>query len=92
MSCPSAGVCAAGGSFTDTAGYVQGFVVNERHGRWQRAEAVPGLTKLNVGGDAVVRSLRCASDGNCAAGGFYESSTLEPLLSAGHPAVRGQRA
>ncbi len=78
VSCPSAGNCTAGGSFTGENGDVQGFVVNQRHGRWQHAEEVPGLKAMNVGGDAVVSSVRCASAGDCAAGGQYEPSTAPP--------------
>jgi hypothetical protein len=37
------------------------------------AEEVPGAATLNVGGDAQVLSLSCASAGNCAAGGYYEN-------------------
>jgi hypothetical protein len=72
---PVGGDCTAGGQFTDAAGHVQGFVVNERKGRWQSAEEVPGLGALNVGGGAEVGTVRCASAGDCVAGGRYKSST-----------------
>jgi len=39
--------------------------------RWSAAVPVPGLAKLNVGHDAMLNDLACASGGNCAAGGFY---------------------
>ncbi len=38
---------------------------------WGKAEPVPGLAKLNKGGNAEVTSLSCWSVNNCAAGGFY---------------------
>jgi len=68
VSCGSAGNCAAGGSYQDSHGHSQGFVVSERHGVWGRAIEVPGLGALNKG-DAGVSSVSCASAGNCAAGG-----------------------
>jgi hypothetical protein len=43
VSCASAGNCGAGGHYRDRHGNGQGFVVSERHGRWGRAIAVPGL-------------------------------------------------
>ena len=43
----------------------------ERNGRWRTAIDVPGLGILNKGGDALIRSVSCASAGSCAAGGFY---------------------
>src|ERR1700683_3391789 len=40
-------------------------------GTWRQAIEAPGLAHLNVGGDALMQSLACASPGNCTAGGFY---------------------
>jgi hypothetical protein len=71
VSCPSAGNCAAGGSYNDGSGNLQAFVVSERHGVWARAMQVPGSGALNKGGLARINSASCASAGNCAAGGFY---------------------
>jgi hypothetical protein len=87
LSCPSAGNCGAGGSGVNgnsdydgnTVNYA--FVVGERDGRWTGAVTPPGLTALNVGGDAstppgsspgaAVSSVSCPSAGSCAAGGYY---------------------
>ena len=71
VSCPSAGNCAAGGSYLDGAGHLQVFVASEVKGRWRNATEVPGSGALNKGGHAVVNSVSCASAGNCAAGGSY---------------------
>jgi len=49
-------------------------VAVERKGRWRGAIEVPGLGTLNTGRIAAVRSVSCASAGNCAAGGFYKDS------------------
>jgi hypothetical protein len=75
LSCASAGNCAAGGSYEDSSGNTQAFVVDETAGTWGKAKKVPGTASLNVGGDAYVLSLSCASAGNCAAGGSYEDSS-----------------
>jgi len=74
VSCASAGNCAAGGGYTDSSGYEQGFVARETNGGWGKAIEVPGLGALNGDSDAsraYVGSVSCASPGNCAAGGAY---------------------
>jgi hypothetical protein len=75
LSCPSAGDCAATGSYKDSSRQYEAFVVNEKDGTWGRAEEIPGTAKLNVGGYAMAPALSCASAGNCAAGGYYEDSS-----------------
>ncbi|MHB1431643.1 MAG: hypothetical protein ACYCVZ_05965 [Streptosporangiaceae bacterium] len=74
VSCTAAGNCAAAGSFTDRARHGQAFVVSERHGIWGRAEEVPGLAALNVGGSAGIHQVSCSSAGNCSAGGWYKDA------------------
>src|SRR5215472_9565391 len=78
VSCASAGNCAAGGFSTDLGnpGHGQAFVVSEINGTWRKAIEVPGSGMLNKGGAAGVNSVSCASAGNCAAGGFYEHSSV----------------
>ncbi len=75
VSCGAPGNCAAGGSYTDAAGRVQAFVMNEVSGRWGTLMPVPGLSRLNTGGRAYVTSVSCASAGNCAAGGAFTVSS-----------------
>jgi len=70
VSCASAGNCAAGGSY-HIDHHHQGFVADERNGRWGTAIAVPGLAALNTGGQAIVNTVSCAKAGSCAAGGAY---------------------
>lgn len=74
LSCPSAGNCAAGGYYTDHVGHLQAVVASERNGTWGKALKVPGLTKLNAGGNAQIRSLSCPSAGNCVAAGLYKDA------------------
>jgi len=77
VSCGSAGNCAAGGYYTDSAGGEHGFVASERSGVWGRAIEVPGLAALSAGGYSEVSSVSCASAGSCAAGGSYNRSIYD---------------
>jgi hypothetical protein len=49
-------------------------------GSWGTAREVPGTAALNQSGFARVRSLSCASPGNCSAGGFYWSGNFHPFV------------
>ena len=75
MSCVSPGNCAAGGYFNTGVGRGKvtrdAFVVGEAHGAWLAPHALTGARTLNVGRDAQVNSVSCASAGACAAGGYY---------------------
>ena len=71
VSCASSGNCSAGGYYG--TGSTQAFIVNETHGTWGKAEAVPGLAALNRG-NAEVSSVSCTAVGDCTAGGEYDSS------------------
>jgi hypothetical protein len=70
VSCASAGNCSAGGEYEDKSGD-QAFVVSEVNGTWKTAEEAPGSATLDVGGNAWVTSVSCASAGSCSAGGYY---------------------
>jgi hypothetical protein len=71
ISCPSAGNCAAGGSYMDGSFHTQAFVVDETGGTWGNAQEVPGTAALNVGDFASATAVSCPSAGNCATVGFY---------------------
>src|SRR5262245_21422213 len=45
-------------------------------GIWGNAEQVPGTASLNVGGEAAIFSVSCASAGNCGGGGVYKDASL----------------
>jgi hypothetical protein len=66
LSCASAGNCAAGGQYENGSGNLQGFVVSETNGTWQKAEEVPGIGTKYQGS---IETVSCASAGNCVAGG-----------------------
>ena len=76
VSCASAGNCSAGGSYTDSSGNIQAFVVSQTGGTWHPAIEVPGTAALNQGGDAEITLVSCASVGNCTAGGHYLDRSL----------------
>jgi hypothetical protein len=71
VSCGAAGSCSAGGSYTDSSGNYQAWVVSETKGTWGKAEEVPATGALNTGGNAEVDSVSCRSASSCAAGGYY---------------------
>ena len=73
VSCTSDGNCAAGGRYKESSGSSQAFVVDEVAGTWGTASEVAG--SLNIDGDAWINSVSCASDGNCAAGGYYKDGS-----------------
>jgi hypothetical protein len=75
VSCATAGNCAAGGFYTDASGHQQAFVVAETNGTWGTAVDAPGSGALNAGGLAAIKSVSCATAGNCAAGGFYTDAS-----------------
>ncbi len=79
VSCPAAGECAAGGTYTDGHSHPQAFTVSETNGSWGTAVEVPGTATLNSGGSAWVDSVSCAAAGECAAGGRYN-----PRAGPGH--------
>ena len=74
VSCASAGNCAVTGYYNNVDGQ-QGFVVNQTNGTWGNAIAIPALSVLNTGGSAIGSSVSCASAGNCAVTGYYNTTT-----------------
>ena len=76
LSCTSPGNCAAAGRYSlGTGSARQLFVANETNGRWSPAVEMPGIAALNAGRFADADSMSCTTSGNCAAGGYYETST-----------------
>lgn len=74
VSCPSAGNCAAGGSYAD-ADATRAFVVSEKSGHWGTATNVPLPGNPDVThSSGHTNSISCATAGNCAAGGSDLSS------------------
>jgi hypothetical protein len=71
VSCTSAGNCTAGGSHGGGGVASQAWVISQVRGVWGKARLV--AVPLNIGGEATVSSVSCASAGNCAAVGTYGS-------------------
>ena len=71
VSCATAGNCTAAGLYRDGSLHYQAFVVSEKKGSWGSAIEVPGTASLNMGGNARVNSVSCATAGACTAVGSY---------------------
>jgi hypothetical protein len=75
VSCGSPGNCVAGGYYTDSQGSPRAFVADQVNGAWNGAIEVPGSAKIaGRGGDAMLSAVSCATAGNCAAGGIYDTN------------------
>jgi hypothetical protein len=76
LSCGARENCAAVGSYNDRSGNVQSFVANEVRGKWSVATKVKlPANALKSGQNALLRSVSCASLGNCSAVGDYQDNT-----------------
>jgi hypothetical protein len=71
LACPAAGDCAIGGGYQDSHGNTQVFVDSQVHGKWHKAEEVPGIAALNTRGDAVISGVSCGAAGYCSVAGIY---------------------
>jgi hypothetical protein len=71
VSCPSAGNCAATGSYEASGGALEVWVASEHHGHWAKATAVRNYLHLNVGHDGEVQAISCSAAGDCTLGGDY---------------------
>jgi hypothetical protein len=91
VSCPSAGNCAAVGTYTDTAGSGQGLLLTETNGSWATgSEALLPANALRTKRQmAGLTSISCPTAGNCTAIGTYfdSSSNLRGLLLSEHGGV-----
>ena len=72
VSCASSTSCVAGGGYRDGSGHEQAFVSVYNGSAWADHE-LAGL--LNVGNNAYVKSVSCASSTSCVAGGDYRDGS-----------------
>jgi hypothetical protein len=80
VSCRSKGDCAASGTYSDTAGNAESFLVNEVDGKWGNAVGVSGLKKLKSNSSGLL-SISCGSPVSCSAvGGFSALNNNGALL------------
>jgi hypothetical protein len=77
ISCASAGNCGLAGSIS-TRGVLksQAFMATQTGGTWGKAQTVPGITALNTF-DAATTAVSCPAAGECTAGGYYTTNTLD---------------
>src|SRR5439155_1241316 len=81
VSCASAGNCSAVGRYVDSSSHAQGLLLSETGGTW--VAGVEASLPANAGSNPVValRSVSCASAGNCGAvGTYFDSSTHQQGL------------
>jgi hypothetical protein len=71
VSCPTAGNCVVVGGF-DAGGITQPYVAEERGGSWGQAQVAGGLDGITF---AFLKSVACASVGNCAAAGSFAGAS-----------------
>lgn len=78
IDCPSVGNCAAGGQFKNAAGHIEAFTVTLTGGVWGQGAPVvfaAGVQTLHPVDGGYLRSVSCASAGNCTATGRFRSGT-----------------
>lgn len=74
LSCSSAGNCSAGGAYSDSAGNVEGLVLNEVKGVWRAPVRLLPPLGADKDPSLTINSMSCASGGNCAAVGSFEDT------------------
>jgi hypothetical protein len=74
LSCPSAGNCSAGGSFTNSAGDVEGLVLSEVKGVWKAPIRLIPPSQADADPSLTINSLSCSSASNCVAVGSFEDT------------------
>jgi hypothetical protein len=82
LTCPSAGNCAAAGTYDDRAGLAQDWVASEVRGTWRPARRIPGAVTLSKGGPASVDFLSCPAAGDCTVIGEANNAAEGPLTFA----------
>ena len=74
VSCGSVGNCAVVGEYFDTSDNMQGFLLNETEGTWDRAIEARLPANANPNPGPSIEEVQCASAGNCTAVGRYIDS------------------
>jgi hypothetical protein len=80
ISCSAPGACSAGGSYTDSSGGTQAFLVNEASSTWSKPIEVPGEASLNRGASATISQVSCSGDGSCGVQGLYTDASKNTQL------------
>jgi len=74
LSCPSAGNCSAGGSYSDAKGNVQGLLLSEVKGIWKAPTRLVPPSAADPDPSLTINSLSCSTPGNCSAVGSFEDT------------------
>jgi LPXTG-motif cell wall-anchored protein len=75
VSCASEGNCTAVGSFKNAAGFIEALTMTSTGGVWgQATPAVFASGMENTGEDSRLKSVSCASAGNCTAVGTFKTA------------------
>jgi len=74
VSCPSAGDCAAVGSYTDGSGHGQGLLLQQSSWSWSSAVRAPLPADAGPAPNVDINSVSCVSAGHCTAVGRYLDS------------------
>jgi hypothetical protein len=74
LSCPSAGNCSAGGSYSDAKGNVQGLLLSEVKGVWKAPTRLLPPSSADPDPSLTINGLSCATAGNCSAVGSFEDT------------------
>ena len=74
VSCGSVGNCAVVGEYFDTSGEMQGLLVNEVEGTWDRGVEARLPANASSSPGPFIEEVQCASAGNCTAAGSYIDS------------------
>jgi hypothetical protein len=91
ISCMANGDCVAAGSSRFGRSYdYQAAYVASHNGKWGRITEVPGVRRLNLGGNARVNAISCTSATFCVLGGQFQTSgplggRSEAFVSEGSP-------
>jgi Bacterial Ig-like domain (group 3) len=91
LSCAAPGYCTVASEYSTAGSYWSEYVVDEVNHKWTSAAQVPGLAKLNVGGQAQGALLECPSPRNCTLVGSYTAKARSSLAKTGHRANQVQR-
>ncbi|HUO71974.1 MAG TPA: PASTA domain-containing protein, partial [Solirubrobacteraceae bacterium] len=87
VSCPSAGDCAAVGSYSVNTGGSEGLLLTEAGGNWATGLAASLPPNASPPHLAALDAVSCPADGNCGAAGYYSTtSATQGLLIGGEPA------
>lgn len=90
VTCSSSGDCVVVGGY-ETNAAEEAFIARENGAVWGSAIEAPGVASLNAGGEGVLNSVSCVTNGNCTAVGSYldNDGIFQPMALTETGAVWG---